>query len=219
VRRVYTPPSHGGKWPVTVLGALAITLSVFLVLPLTQMVSSYAKRELLVSRLDATVMQSPADLEEPPPPPPDEPPPEEPPPPPVSDAEQPLNLNIDLDLAVGSGGTMAMAGFGEGGAMAEQMAQALDVSDLDKPPSVVSSVPPNYPAALRRAGVEGTVVLVFVLNESGRVEDPRVESSSRPEFEQPAVDAVRRWRFRPGEKGGEAVRTYMRLPIRFRVPG
>lgn len=201
------------------MGALAITLSVFLVLPLTQMVSSYAKRELLVSRLDTTVLQSPTDLEEPPPPPPDEPPPEEPPPPPVADAEQPLNLNIDLDLAVGSGGAMAMAGFGEGETMAEQMAQALDISDLDKPPSVMSSVPPNYPPALRRAGVEGTVVLVFVLNESGRVEDPRVESSSRSEFEQPAVDAVRRWRFRPGEKGGEAVRTYMRLPIRFRVPG
>jgi len=203
---------------VSAFGALAITLAVFLVLPLTQMVSSYAPRELLVSRLDTTVLQSPNDLEESPPPPPDEPPPDEPPPP-LADAEQPLNLNVDLDLVVGSGGAMAMAGFGSGESVAEQMAQALDISDLDKPPSVVSSVPPTYPAALRRARIEGTVVLVFVLNETGRVEDPRVESSSQAEFEQPAVDAVRRWRFRPGEKDGEAVRTYMRLPIRFRVPG
>ena len=219
MRRVYTPPSHGGRWPVTMLGALVITLSVFMVLPLTQMVSSYAKRELLVSRLDTTVLQSPPALDEPPPPPPpDEPPPEEPPPPP-GDAEQPLNLNLDLEVAVGTGGAMAMAGFAAGDGVAEQMAQALDISDLDQPPSVVSSVPPNYPPALRRAGVEGTVVLVFVLNETGRVEDARVESSSHPEFEPPALDAVRRWRFRPGEKDGEAVRTYMRLPIRFRVSG
>jgi periplasmic protein TonB len=218
MRRVYTPPAHGGRWPVSAFGALAITLAVFLVLPLTQMVSSYAKRELLVSRMDSTVLQSPNDLEEPPPPPPEEPPPEEPPPP-LADAEQPLNLNVDLDLVVGSGGAMAMTGFGSGESVAEQMAQALDVSDLDKPPSVVSSVPPTYPAGLRRARIEGTVVLIFVLNETGRVEDPRVESSSQVEFEQPAMDAVRRWRFRPGEKNGEAVRTYMRLPIRFRVPG
>jgi TonB family protein len=57
----------------------------------------------------------------------------------------------------------------------------------------------------------------FVLSESGRVEDLRIESSSRPEFEPPALEAVRRWRFKPGEKNGEPVRTYMRLPIRFRT--
>jgi protein TonB len=163
------------------------------------------------------VLEAPTVQDEPPPPPPEDEPPEEPEPQ-LGDTEQPLNLNVDLEVAVGSGGAMAMSSPGANEGLAEQMAQALDVADLDKPPTLVSSVPPIYPPTLRRAKVEGAVVLVFVLNEAGRVEDPRVENSSRPEFEKPALDAVRRWRFRPGEKSGEAVRTYMRLPIRFRVP-
>jgi len=70
---------------------------------------------------------------------------------------------------------------------------------------------------LRKAKVEGVVTLIFVLDETGRVEDPRVENSSRPEFEKPALDAIRKWRFSPGQKDGQAVRTYIRVPLRFRV--
>ena len=193
-----------------------MTFAVFLVLPLTQMVSSYSKRELMLRTTETLVLQSPTDMEEPPPPPPQEEPPEEPEPQ-LGETEQPLNLNVDLDVAVGTGGAWAMGSGVAGNLIAEEMAEALDMADLDQAPTLVSSVPPVYPAALRRAKVEGTVVLVFVLSEEGRVEDPRVESSSHPEFENPAVSAVKRWRFQPGEKNGEAVRTYMRLPIRFRA--
>ena len=70
---------------------------------------------------------------------------------------------------------------------------------------------------LKKAKIEGIVTLVFVLNEEGRVEDPRVENASRPEFEKAALEAVRRWRFRPGEKDGKPVRTYIKQPLRFRV--
>jgi protein TonB len=217
MRRVYSPPPSGGGWSLSLAASLAMTLAVFLVLPLTQLVSSYAKRDLLVSKVDATVLEAPQAPDEPPPPPPKEEPPDEPEPK-LAEAEPQLSINVDLDMAVGSGGAMTLASLGgPGDGSAQEMAQALDVSDLDKPPTLVSSVPPNYPPELRRTKVEGSVVLVFVLNEQGRVEDPRVETSTRPEFEQPAVDAVKRWRFKPGEKEGETVRTYMRLPMRFRV--
>jgi protein TonB len=92
-----------------------------------------------------------------------------------------------------------------------------DVADLEKRPEAVSQVAPTYPAELRKAKVEGSVTLIFVLDETGRVEDPRVENSSRAEFEKPALEAIRKWRFRPGEKDGQAVRTYIRVPMRFRV--
>lgn len=219
MRRVFTPPQQRGGWPVTAVGSLLITLLVFLVLPLTQLVSGYAKRDLMLRSADTTVLQAPADFEEPVPPAPEEEPPEEEPEPELVEAEQPLSLQVDLDIAVGSGGALGVSSLAGAGDLAQEMVEALDVSDLDQVPSVVSSVPPVYPAALKKAKVEGAVVLVFVLDEQGRVGDLRVESSSHPEFEAPAVNAVRRWRFRPGEKNGEAVQTYMRLPIRFRVEG
>ncbi|MBE0540602.1 MAG: energy transducer TonB [Verrucomicrobia bacterium] len=216
MRRVYTPPRRNANpvWPI--LGALLLTLAVFLVLPLTQMVSSRAQRQLMLSKVDAVQMEAPPDTPEPPPPPPPEEP-KEPPPPQLSEAPPPMQLNIDLDIAVGSGGALASFGVVSGADGGGSLLDTFDVADLEKAPEVVSSVPPQYPAELRKAKVTGAVTLVFVLDETGRVDDLRVENSSRPEFEKPALDAVRRWKFKPGIKDGEAVRTYMRLPIRFRV--
>lgn len=216
MRRVYTPPSSGTNpvWPI--LGALALTLAVFLVLPLTQMVSSGLNRQLTLSKVDSAQLEAPPpDHEPPPPPPPEEK--TEPPPPQLSDAPPPMQLNIDLDIAVGTGGALAGFGVFAGGQDGGPALDIFDVADLEKRPELIASLPPQYPPELRKARVEGLVTLVFVLDETGRVEDPRVESSSRPEFERPALEAVRKWKFRPGQKDGEPVRCYMRLPIRFRI--
>ena len=218
MRRVYTPPSRnsGPLWPLVV--ALLLSLCVFLVLPLTQMMSSGLQKKLMLTKADATTLAAPVeDFEPPPPPPPEEKP--EPPPPQLSDAPPPMSLNVDLDIAVGAGG--ALAGFGqfsgaeEGGGLLD----AFSVMDLERKPELVASVSPQYPSELRKAKIEGSVTIVFVLDETGRVEDPRVENSSRPEFEKPALDAVKKWKFKPGMKDGNAVRTYMRLPIRFTIAG
>jgi periplasmic protein TonB len=220
MRKVYSPPPRPSRWPARLAGAGVITLMVFMVLPLTTLVSSYAKRELLVTKVDTTILEAPPTLDEPPPPPPEPDPEPDEPPPDLAETTQELAIQLDLDVAVGTGGalpgTLAGAGMAD---VAGEIAQALDVADLDKPPALVSSVPPTYPAELRRARIEGSVTLVFVLTEDGQVDDPRVETSSRTEFEKPALEAVRRWRFKPGMKDGVAVKTFMRLPIRFRATG
>ena len=162
-------------------------------------------------------MEAPDLSEEPPPPPEEEPEPEEPPPPQLDNTPQPLNLNIDLDIAMGSGGALAsLASFADTGSGAD-MLDAFSMSDLENRPELIASVTPVYPADMRKAKIEGTVTLIFILNTEGRVEDPRVERSSRPEFERSALDALRKWKFKPGMKDGQPVRTYMKLPMRFRV--
>ena len=216
MRRVYSPPPSNAWTGVRSAGAVLITLGVFLVLPLTQLVSSYAKRDLFITKVDSTVMQAQPSVDEAQPPPPaDEPPPEQPPV--LSDTAQPMAITVDLEVAVGSGGALAMNLFGGSADAARDLAQALDVSDLDKPPTLIAAVPPAYPPELRKARIEGVVSVVFLLSENGVVEDARVESSSRSEFERPALEAIRRWRFKAGMKDGAAVKTYMRQPIRFRV--
>jgi protein TonB len=217
MRRVYTPPRVSTNWGVAGFWAIALTLAVFLVLPLTQKLSAFRQDRLMVRPAD--VAMDVPDLVEETPPPPEEEKPEEPPPPSLDDAPKPLNLNIDLDVAMGSGGVLAsLAGFADGGDGSD-MLDAFSLSDLEKRPEVMASVAPAYPPAMRKAKIEGSVTLIFVLNADGRVEDPRVERSSRPEFEKAALDAVRKWKFKPGMKDGEAVSTYMKLPIRFRING
>ena len=57
--------------------------------------------------------------------------------------------------------------------------------------------------------------IVFVVNEQGRVEGPRVWKSDNPMFDKSALDAVKKWRFEPGQRGGKPVRFRFRVPIAF----
>jgi protein TonB len=176
------------------------------------------ERSLELRTTSAVELPPPVEEEIAPPPPEPERAPEAEPEPQLAEVQQQIPLSADLEVAMGSGG--ALAGFGEIRSLtaAEAVAEdTFDVADLEKRPEPISQVAPTYPEALRKAKVEGQVTLIFVLDETGRVEDPRVENSTRPEFEKPALDAIRKWRFSPGQKDGQPVRTYIRVPLRFRV--
>jgi TonB family protein len=89
-------------------------------------------------------------------------------------------------------------------------------TDADTPPkSRTARTPPVYPLAMKEKGISGEVRLQFVITYLGTVRDVKVISSTRNEFEAPAVEAVRQWRFSPGVKGGRPVNCLMQMPIRF----
>ena len=56
---------------------------------------------------------------------------------------------------------------------------------------------------------------VFIVDERGRVVEPRVRNSTDPIFEKSALTAVKRWRFEPGKRNGKPVRFRMLVPITF----
>lgn len=213
-----TQRSGGGDWLRIWAGAAGLTLAVFLVLPLTQMASSRVQRLRFLTAVQTVALDSQPPSDAPPPPPPPEPEPTEPPPPTLAEASPNMSLNLSLEIIPGAGGAWSGTLLGMWDSVqAAATVDTFQAEDLERPPEVISAVPPVYPAALRRAGVEGRVVLLVVVDEQGRVEEARVERSSRPEFEAPALEAVRKWRFRPGMKDGQPVRTFLRQPIRFSV--
>ena len=53
------------------------------------------------------------------------------------------------------------------------------------------------------------------MNPDGRVANPVAQAATHPAFEQPALQAVRRWRFEPGKRNGQPVSFKMRVPITF----
>jgi TonB family protein len=73
-----------------------------------------------------------------------------------------------------------------------------------------------YPPDLRSAGVGATVHVRCVVTERGEVESASVTYSSDARFDAPTIEAVRILRFRPGQIGGHAVRTWVDLPIAWR---
>ncbi len=84
-------------------------------------------------------------------------------------------------------------------------ATALEQRQPNEGPVVVSQVAPEYPPALRRAGVRGEVVVAFTVEIDGRVTEPEVLRSSSAGFEAAALAAIRQWRFKPAHKNGVVV--------------
>lgn len=89
------------------------------------------------------------------------------------------------------------------------------VEDFDERPVPVKAYPPAYPPEMLEKGVSGLVNVSVVIDTNGTVVEREVAKASRPEFERAALDAVRKWKFKPGKKGGQPVNVRMVLPIQF----
>jgi protein TonB len=137
----------------------------------------------------------------------------------------PMSLSdLESALAPGGGGGMFGGGGGfqsgriggkGGGGLGADMDQAFSMADLDQKPRAVYQPAPVYPAALRSRKIDGVVTVIFVVDANGRVANAKVEKSSDPAFDKPALDAVRKWKFEPAMKEGRKVSAKMRAPIRF----
>lgn len=76
---------------------------------------------------------------------------------------------------------------------------------------------PKYPAAMLRAGVGGTVVVLAEVDAQGTPIDVRVvERSGERDLDRAAVNAVRQWRFEPAMRNGKAIATSVKVPVDFK---
>jgi protein TonB len=96
--------------------------------------------------------------------------------------------------------------------------RAFDAGQVDRQVSLVPGTqPPRYPETLRTAGVEGSVVALFVVDEHGRVDDAsiRFAQDGNSLFEDAVRVALRRMHFIPAEFGGRKVRQLVQMPFVF----
>ena len=92
-----------------------------------------------------------------------------------------------------------------------------DLSELDQRPVIRIQQHPLFPAEMRRAGITGEVNIRFIVDADGNVRDPDVISASNSEFEIAALQAISRWKFRPGRRNGHNVNTRMTEEIGFEL--
>lgn len=89
-----------------------------------------------------------------------------------------------------------------------------EVGDLGA--RILSFTPPSYPLESRRNMEEGTVTLGLLVGTDGRVAEITVANSSGfPRLDKAALEAVRKWRWTPMMRGGEAVmlRGFLKIPF------
>ncbi|MGA2017583.1 MAG: TonB family protein [Opitutaceae bacterium] len=96
-----------------------------------------------------------------------------------------------------------------------QGVEIFDISKLDQQPVARFQARPQYPFEMRRAGISGEVLVDFIVDTNGDVRNAFSAHSSQREFEPSAIQAVSKWKFKPGRKNGHAVYTHMQVPIVF----
>ena len=85
------------------------------------------------------------------------------------------------------------------------------------PPHITKKVQPRFPKPARREQVQGKVVLGAIVETDGTVGPVKVIDSTRPGqgFEESAIEAVKKWRYKPGRLGDVPVRIYFTVTIDF----
>jgi TonB family protein len=84
-------------------------------------------------------------------------------------------------------------------------------------PSLVSKVEPQYSEEARNVRYQGTVRLYVEVNPDGEATNIKVERSLGLGLDEKAIEAVRKWRFKPGMKDGKPVTVMATIEVNFRL--
>lgn len=84
-------------------------------------------------------------------------------------------------------------------------------------PKPLRTPEPEYSDEARRQHIEGSVLLVFVVNKEGRTENVRVERGLGHGLDEKALEAVRQWRFEPATREGIAVPVEIHAEVSFHL--
>ncbi len=84
-------------------------------------------------------------------------------------------------------------------------------------PKPVYTPEPEYSEEARKAKYQGTVLLSLVVDEAGRPVNIHVTRPLGLGLDEKAVEAVRRWTFKPGTKNGKAVAVQASVEVNFRL--
>jgi protein TonB len=166
-----------------------------------------------------------------------------PPPPPLSGTPPPPNVAIPQDIVKPTIGTpvpvpeaqapeqtiatqqeiaqsITPVGLGSSGkdslviAATEDLPSEGEFVYYEDEPVPITQPPPNYPDYAREAQVQGQVILHVLVGKDGRVKNVKVIRSVKM-LDEAAVDAIKRWVFKPALSNNKPVAVWVEVPINF----
>ena len=84
-------------------------------------------------------------------------------------------------------------------------------------PVAIVKPEPEYSEEARKAKWQGAVMLSLVVDEHGVPQDIKVVKSLGLGLDQKAIEAVQKWRFKPGLKDGKPVPVWANIEVNFRL--
>ena len=123
-----------------------------------------------------------------------------------------------------SGGDSAVGPSGFGGATGAETGGSAGGGAVDPttvgltPPRPRTEIVPAYPRSARASGLQGTVKIAALIDESGALVNAEVlASSGHASLDRAALEAVRHARFAPAVLRGKAVFCRLIIPFRFQL--
>jgi protein TonB len=111
----------------------------------------------------------------------------------------------------GSGGGF---GPGEGGGVGGGVFR---VGGGVSPPVLLNKIEPEYSEEARKAKYQGSVLLYVQVDTTGKAINMRVLHSLGLGLDEKAMEAVRKWKFKPGMKDGKPVTVEAQIEVNFRL--
>ena len=96
----------------------------------------------------------------------------------------------------------------------DKSAQPIRVESKEMAPRLIEAVRPRYPEYARAARTQGRVELEVVVDEEGNVASVKAKSG-HPDLRDPAVQAVRQWKYAPVMVDGKAVSVITEVEVTF----
>lgn len=156
-----------------------------------------------------------------------------PPPPPVAQQQEivlnivddNIKVNTDFDFSQDFDENMAIEEYVPIEIVEEEVDNTPPVRFAEEMPEFVGGMEAmysflqkelTYPEVARNNGIQGTVVLEFVVERDGSVSNVKPLVSLFPECDAEAIRVVKKMpKWKPGKQMGKPVRCYFNLPIRF----
>jgi protein TonB len=92
--------------------------------------------------------------------------------------------------------------------------------EVDAKPRLLRRTSPNYPLFAQRNNIKGWVILQFVVNTRGLVDNAQVlEAEPKGVFDKAALETAESYKFKPARKNGETVNCLLKQRIRFELTG
>jgi len=88
---------------------------------------------------------------------------------------------------------------------------------VDRDPEAVEQVNPKYPEKAMQDRTEGTVWTKMWIDESGNVVEVKVAKTENEVFNSAAIEAGKKWKFKPAILNGKPVAVWITVPFRFKL--
>lgn len=85
------------------------------------------------------------------------------------------------------------------------------------PPVLLKSVTAKYTNEARKARITGICVVSLVIDANGIPQNPKVIKSLDPGLDEKALEAIRKYRFKPAMKGNQPVPVLVNVEVNFRL--